>query len=71
MATVGRAFAVAEFGRLRVAGFAGWMAWLVVHLIMITEYENRLLVLVQWAWSYWTRHRAARLILGVRRPREQ
>ena len=64
MATVGRGFAVAEFGRVRLSGYAGWLSWLGVHLMMLTEFENRLLVLLQWAWSYWTRNRSARLIVG-------
>ena len=67
MATVGRGFAVADFGRVRLSGYAGWVSWLGVHLMMLTEFENRLLVLVQWAWSYWTRNRSARLIVGDER----
>lgn len=64
LATVGRGFAVADFGRLHLSGYAGWLSWLGVHLMMLTEFENRLLVLVQWAWSYWTRNRSVRLIVG-------
>lgn len=64
MATIGRAAAVADLGRFRLAGWIGWMAWLFIHLISLVQYEDRLLVLIQWAWSYLTRNRAARLITG-------
>jgi len=62
MATIGRAAAVADLGWLRFSGFPAWLAWLTVHLVNIIEFENRLLALVQWAWNYFTRNRAARLI---------
>ena len=62
MATIGRGVAVADLGRLRIGGFFGWVAWLTVHLMWLPQFENRLLVLVQWAWSYWTWNRSARLI---------
>lgn len=64
MATIGRAAAVADLGRLRFSGFIGWMMWLFIHLLYIVQFQNRLLILVQWAWSYITRNRAARLITG-------
>jgi NADH dehydrogenase len=67
MAVVGRGFPVADLRRLRLSGFPGWVVWAVFHLAQIVEFENRILVLVQWLWSYWTRNRAARLIIG--RPR--
>ncbi len=66
MATIGRAAAVAEIGSLRLTGWIGWGAWLFVHLINLVEFENRVLVLLQWAWNYLTRNRAARLITGQR-----
>ncbi|MGH7774925.1 MAG: NAD(P)/FAD-dependent oxidoreductase [Candidatus Binatia bacterium] len=64
MAIVGRAAAVADLGRFRFSGFFAWLAWLFVHLINLVEFENRLLVLIQWGWYYFTRNRAARLITG-------
>jgi NADH:ubiquinone reductase (H+-translocating) len=64
MATIGRAAGVADFGRLRFNGFLAWMSWLVVHLWFIVEFENRLLVFLQWAWNYFTHNRDARLITG-------
>ena len=68
MATVGRGFAVLSRGRVRLSGFLGWLGWLFVHLLQVNEFENRALVLTQWAWSYLTRNRSARLI--VREPSE-
>ncbi len=62
MATVGRRRAVAAIGRLHLTGAIAWLAWLFVHLLYIARFENRVLVLVQWAWNYVTRNRSARLI---------
>lgn len=62
MATIGRASAVAEVRGLRFAGYAAWLAWLFVHLLYIVQFGNRVLVLFQWAWSYLTWARSARLI---------
>lgn len=62
LATVGRGAAVAEFGRFRLAGFAAWLAWLVVHLYFLIGFENRLMVLLQWAWAYLYGIRSARII---------
>ena len=64
MATIGRKNAVADIGPLHIAGFWGWVAWLFIHLMYIVEFENRVLVMVQWAWNYFTGNRAARLITG-------
>jgi NADH dehydrogenase len=64
MATIGRARAVAMVGRFRFAGLWAWLAWLFVHLIYLIQFENRVLVLFQWAWSYVTWNRSARLITG-------
>lgn len=62
MATIGRRMAVGEIGRFRFWGFPAWLAWLFVHLMYVAEFENRVLVLVQWGWNYVTRNRSARLI---------
>jgi NADH dehydrogenase len=64
MATIGRAAAVADFGWLRLSGYLAWLAWLFVHVLKLIEFENRVLVLFQWAWNYVTRNRSARLITG-------
>jgi len=64
MAIVGHASAVAEMGGLRFAGYFAWLAWLFVHLVNLIEFQNKILVLVQWGWYYFSRNRAARLITG-------
>lgn len=62
MATIGRAEAVADLGRLQLSGWWAWVAWLFIHLMSLVTYENRVLVLIQWAWYYVWRRRSARLI---------
>jgi NADH dehydrogenase len=64
LATVGRNKAVAQFGKLHIAGFAAWFLWVFVHLMYLVEFENRVLVLVEWVYNYITRNRGARLITG-------
>jgi NADH dehydrogenase len=64
LATIGRAAAVADFGRIHMHGMLAWLTWLFVHLLYVVEFDNRLLVLIQWAYSYITRNRGARLITG-------
>jgi len=59
-------FAAWMLGRLRVGGFAAWMSWLVVHIYYLAGFKNRLFVVLQWAWSYFSYHRGARLIVGKR-----
>lgn len=67
MATIGRARGVAMIGPLKLSGFLAWLVWLFIHLMYIVEFENRLLVLLQWAWNYLTWNRSARLITGENR----
>jgi len=64
LATIGRAAAVAEFGKIHISGFLAWLAWLFVHVFFLIGFRNRIIVLVQWAWSYFTYERGARLITG-------
>jgi NADH dehydrogenase len=64
MATIGRSAAVADLRIVRYAGVLAWLTWLFIHLLYLVEFENRVLVLVQWAWNYLTRNRGARLITG-------
>jgi len=64
LATIGRSAAVADFGWVRFGGYPAWLLWLFVHLMYLVEFENRLLVFVQWAYNYFTRKRGARLIAG-------
>jgi NADH dehydrogenase len=53
---------VAEIGRLRFSGFFAWLAWLGVHIVYLIGFRNRLLVLIEWAWAYFTFQRGARII---------
>jgi len=65
MATIGRNHAIAEIGKLKLSGFAAWLAWLFVHIIYLIGFRNRILVALQWMWGYFTFHRSARLITGA------
>src|ERR1017187_7153594 len=64
LATIGRAAAVAQFGSIHISGFMAWLAWLFVHILFLIGFRNRVLVFIQWAWSYFTYERGARLITG-------
>ncbi len=64
LATIGRAAAVAELGKLKLSGFLAWLAWILIHIFFLIGYRNRVLVLFEWAWSYITYDRGARLITG-------
>jgi NADH dehydrogenase len=64
MATIGRSRAIAQFGRLRLTGWFAWWFWLLVHIYRLSGFRNRISVLIQWAWSYLTFGRGARLIVG-------
>jgi NADH dehydrogenase len=64
LATIGRAAAVAQFGKFEVSGYFAWLAWLFVHILFLIGFRNRVLVMIQWAWSYLTYERGARLITG-------
>jgi len=67
LATVGRSFAIADLGVIKLSGFMAWVAWLVVHIFYLIGFRNRVLVMIQWAWSYLTSQRGARLITEERR----
>jgi len=64
LATIGRNQAVAEIGPVQFSGVLAWLAWLFIHLLYIVEFENRLLIVMQWAYDYFTYNRGARLITG-------
>jgi NADH dehydrogenase len=68
MATIGRSAAVAMIGKLKLSGFPAWVAWLFVHLIFLIGFRNKLAVLLQWTYSYFTYKRGARIITGSPRP---
>jgi NADH dehydrogenase len=62
LATIGRHRAVADFGRVRIAGYTAWFLWLFVHILYLAGFRNRLSVLVEWGYAYFTYQRGARLI---------
>jgi NADH dehydrogenase len=64
MATIGRASAVATIGKLKLSGYLAWLSWLFIHLMYLAEFDNRILVFVQWVWNYFTYRRGVRLILN-------
>ncbi|MEM1183273.1 MAG: NAD(P)/FAD-dependent oxidoreductase, partial [Acidobacteriota bacterium] len=65
MAVIGRRMAVADIKGLEFAGGFAWLLWLFVHLMYLAEFQNRVLVIIQWGWNYLTRNRSARLITGA------
>ncbi len=67
LATIGRAAAIAQFGKLHLSGFIAWLSWLFIHIMFLIGFRNRILVMIQWAWSYLTYERGARLITGESR----
>jgi NADH dehydrogenase len=67
LATIGRAAAVAQFGKIHISGFLAWLSWLFIHILFLIGFRNRVLVMFQWAWSYFTYQRSARLITGESR----
>jgi NADH dehydrogenase len=64
LATIGRGRAVADFGRLRLSGRIAWLLWGAVHIMFLIGFRNRIVVLLDWLWSYLTFKRGARLITG-------
>ena len=64
LATIGRKAAVADFGRIRLSGLPAWLAWSFAHIWFLIGFRNRLFVLIDWAWAYFTYDRGARLITG-------
>jgi NADH dehydrogenase len=64
LATIGRKSAVAHFGRFRLSGFPAWLAWTFAHIFFLIGFRNRITVMLEWAWSYVTYSRGARLITG-------
>jgi NADH:ubiquinone reductase (H+-translocating) len=62
LATIGRKAAVADFGWLRLSGFAAWFVWLWAHIYFLINFRNRIAVMIDWAWSYWTFQRYSRIV---------
>ena len=65
MATIGRSAAVAKIKKLEFSGFPAWLAWLLVHLVFLIGFRNKLTVLFNWAYSYFTYKRGMRIITGL------
>ena len=70
MATIGRTHAIADVGPLHFSGLLAWLAWLVVHLVLLIGFRNKLVVLIQWFYSYVTFRRGARIIIGEAEHRD-
>jgi NADH dehydrogenase len=68
LATIGRSSAVAMFGKVHIWGWLAWVAWLTAHIYFLIGFRNRLVVLIDWAWAYWTFERAARVVDRGARP---
>jgi NADH dehydrogenase len=68
LATIGRMAAVADLGRVRLSGLIAWWFWLLVHILFLIGFRSRLIVLINWSWSYWTYQRHARIIVGQPPP---
>ena len=64
LATIGRKAAVATFGRLKLWGYPAWLTWLFAHIYFLIGFRNRIVVIIDWAWAYWTFQRCARIIIG-------
>lgn len=64
LAVIGRNEAVADLGFAKISGFPAWFLWIFVHIYYLVEFDNKLLVLLQWGWHYFTSQRGARLITG-------
>jgi NADH:ubiquinone reductase (H+-translocating) len=64
LSVIGRHSAVADFGKIKMSGFFAWLIWVFVHIYYLIEFDNKLVVFIQWTWSYFTRKRGARLITG-------
>jgi NADH dehydrogenase len=67
LATIGRAAAIAQFGKVHLSGLIAWLSWLFIHVFFLIGFRNRIVVMFQWFWSYVTYERAARLITGESR----
>jgi NADH dehydrogenase len=68
MATIGKARAVAQLGRLRLSGLVAWLTWVVVHLWYLVGFRNRLTVFLNWIWAYIVSSHTARIITGRAPP---
>jgi NADH dehydrogenase len=67
MAIIGRSHAIADFGRFRITGFVAWLAWSMVHLMLLVDLRSRVMVYLNWSWAWFTYGRGARLLTGATR----
>jgi NADH:ubiquinone reductase (H+-translocating) len=63
LATIGRNAAVVEMGKLKLSGYPAWLMWLIAHIYFLINFRNRIVVMLDWAWAYWTYQRYARIII--------
>ncbi|MBM0742115.1 NAD(P)/FAD-dependent oxidoreductase [Phormidium sp. CLA17] len=68
LAVIGQNEAVADLGFVKLSGFLAWFVWIFAHIYYLIEFDNKLVVMIQWGWSYFTRNRGARLITGENLP---
>lgn len=68
LATIGRNAAVGVIGRVRISGYPAWLMWLLAHIYFLIDFRNRLVVMIDWAWAYWTFQRSARIVFGPAPP---
>jgi NADH dehydrogenase len=65
MAVIGRHAAVANIGRFRFGGIMAWLMWLFIHLLLLINFESRLIVFIRWAFSYFTHSRGSRVLIST------
>jgi NADH dehydrogenase len=63
LATIGRNAAVAMLGKVKLSGFPAWLVWLVAHIYFLINFRNRVVVMMDWAWAYFTYQRYARIVI--------
>ncbi|MEM8638928.1 MAG: NAD(P)/FAD-dependent oxidoreductase [Cyanobacteria bacterium P01_G01_bin.54] len=64
LAVIGQNAAVVDLGFMKLSGFVAWLIWVFAHIYYLIEFDNKLVVMIQWGWNYFTRGRGARLITG-------
>jgi NADH dehydrogenase len=68
LATIGRSAAVAVIGRWKLWGYPAWLTWLFAHIYFLIGFRNRIVVMIDWGWAYWTFQRYARIVMGAESP---
>lgn len=71
LATIGRNSAVAVLGKLHLSGYPAWLLWLLAHIYFLIGFRNRIVVMIDWAWAYWTFERNARIVFQARERSEK